>query len=462
MAPDPWQWFSPAQIALATGATPEAITANFPRIVAQLALAGINTRPVQRAVIPTVAIETGGPDPALRFTPVREAYWATDDWRKANLDYYPYYGRGFIQRTHRSGYLASGRLIARLWNADPADPTFDLAANPDNLLDPDLSAADLACFWRDTRTLPTKTYPEGYTLVQASEEGDTEWIRRLVQGGTAGLDRLVQIWTLLGDPQPGDIAAPRSVIYDRAYPPIAQNDQWSCWATSARWLLGALRADADGDGQPPTEAYVESQALRDGIESMELGLLVAAGGPGADWLNAHWLSALGLRAVAHAYVTYDDLVARVREGGCLAGGRGWGHWVALTDVTPQGEIAMMNPSPGYMGTGPILTRRDFDRLGPFSCMAVAIGEQEDPHVIADLQQQVAQLVRERDGYKSDLDQLVTFFAQAVDVEGDAIVETVNRQRAYRTQALGPRPTAAAMAPAAAPTAVDPNAHPPHP
>ena len=31
--------------------------------------------------------------------PVEEAYWLSDAWRKANLRYYPWHGRGYTQTT---------------------------------------------------------------------------------------------------------------------------------------------------------------------------------------------------------------------------------------------------------------------------------------------------------------------------------------------------------------------------
>ena len=38
------------------------------------------------------------------FLPVREAYWLSEDWRKKNLRYYPYYGRGAVQITWFKNY----------------------------------------------------------------------------------------------------------------------------------------------------------------------------------------------------------------------------------------------------------------------------------------------------------------------------------------------------------------------
>lgn len=58
--------------------------------------------------------------------PVREAYWLSEEWRKENLRYYPWYGRGYVQLTWQMNYekadlassaaglISSGALLANL------------------------------------------------------------------------------------------------------------------------------------------------------------------------------------------------------------------------------------------------------------------------------------------------------------------------------------------------------------
>lgn len=55
--------------------------------------------------------------------PVKEAYWLSEDWRKKNLRYYPYYGRGYVQLTWKSNYEKYG-----------------IADDLDKALDPDVAA----------------------------------------------------------------------------------------------------------------------------------------------------------------------------------------------------------------------------------------------------------------------------------------------------------------------------------
>jgi len=51
--------------------------------------------------------------------PVREAYWLSEEWRKRNLRYYPWYGRGYVQLTWEKNYTRAdtelglgGKLLA--------------------------------------------------------------------------------------------------------------------------------------------------------------------------------------------------------------------------------------------------------------------------------------------------------------------------------------------------------------
>lgn len=77
-------------------------------------------------VLGTVHWETNG-----TFLPVREAYWVknAEDWRKRNLRYYPYYGRGFVQLTWEYNYKKAGDYFK-----------VDLVSNPDLAMEPNLSA----------------------------------------------------------------------------------------------------------------------------------------------------------------------------------------------------------------------------------------------------------------------------------------------------------------------------------
>lgn len=66
------------------------------------------------------ALATAYHETARTMQPVREAYWLTEAWRKANLRYWPWYGRGFVQLTWQFNYEKAdkelglgGTLIAK-------------------------------------------------------------------------------------------------------------------------------------------------------------------------------------------------------------------------------------------------------------------------------------------------------------------------------------------------------------
>jgi hypothetical protein len=57
---------------------------------------------------------------AHTFEPVREAFWMSESWRKNNLRYYPYYGRGYVQLTWKENYQSFSEITE-----------LDLVGNPD-------------------------------------------------------------------------------------------------------------------------------------------------------------------------------------------------------------------------------------------------------------------------------------------------------------------------------------------
>jgi hypothetical protein len=181
--PDPWAYWPAERIAAITNCPLAAVTENWPKLHAQLVLCGIDDRPTQAAMVATVAIET-----ARTFAPVREAFWLSEEWRKANLRYYPYYGRGYIQLTWPSNYEAFGRKVDELWQAGGA---INLLSKPDDALDPDISAAVSAVYFRDHGGDGQQRIPE------AARRGDWREVRRLVQGADAGLSELTAMATAL-------------------------------------------------------------------------------------------------------------------------------------------------------------------------------------------------------------------------------------------------------------------------
>jgi putative chitinase len=74
------------------------------------------------------ALATAYHETARTMQPVREAFWLSETWRKNNLRYYPYYGRGYVQLTWLKNYQKAdealglgGKLVSDLDRAMEPD-----------------------------------------------------------------------------------------------------------------------------------------------------------------------------------------------------------------------------------------------------------------------------------------------------------------------------------------------------
>jgi len=76
--------------------------------------AGLSYREHFAYMLSTFLGETGN------FHPVREAYWLSEAWRKRNLRYYPWYGRGLVQITWKNNYIKAKRKTS-----------YDIVSDPD-------------------------------------------------------------------------------------------------------------------------------------------------------------------------------------------------------------------------------------------------------------------------------------------------------------------------------------------
>ena len=65
---------------------------------------------------------------AKTMEPVKEAYWLGEGWRKENLRYYPWYGRGYVQITWKRNYVKAGEELG-----------LDLTSDPDTVMKPEIS-----------------------------------------------------------------------------------------------------------------------------------------------------------------------------------------------------------------------------------------------------------------------------------------------------------------------------------
>lgn len=357
--PNPWEFFTAEQIAEVTSCPLENVQANWPRLTAQLDLCGLNERATQVAMIGTVAIES-----ASTFLPVREAFYLgepepAESYRKT-LWYYPHYGRGFIQCSLEGNYRAYGQKIAALWGAGADDPTFDLIANPDNMLDPDMSAAFAALYFRDTKTV------QGYGIVDAARAGDWEWVRRLVQGGTAQLDRLISIANALGE---APVPLPVTLTYNPDLPPERQIQNWVCAIRAATWALKSVGVSIDaGAMQDDMVAHGEEHPTNGGG-----GLQDHRGYGLADALRRHLPD--GTKVEVMEVASWDDLAYRTGRGPLCIGSVSLNHWLNVAKMIGPDMFSSPNPAPNYPTGSPIgdeLNRAEFDAWAPWSAVFVEV------------------------------------------------------------------------------------------
>lgn len=110
------------------GALEQSQVDGFGAVLQAIALAGW---PVSWAAY---ALATAWWETARTMQPVKEAYWLSEAWRKKNLRYYPWYGRGYVQLTWEDNYKWADRELG-LNGA--------LLANPDKAMEPEIAAAIL-------------------------------------------------------------------------------------------------------------------------------------------------------------------------------------------------------------------------------------------------------------------------------------------------------------------------------
>lgn len=68
---------------------------------------------------------------------VKEAYWLSEEWRRKNLRYYPWYGRGLVQLTHEANYRVATDELRKIGFE------VDLLKEPDLAMRIDVAAAIL-------------------------------------------------------------------------------------------------------------------------------------------------------------------------------------------------------------------------------------------------------------------------------------------------------------------------------
>ena len=162
------------------------INANLPRVLTALSEAKLTTLPIVLAALATIRAETEGFLPISEFLsrfntspnghPFDLYDFRQDLGNQGPPDGANFKGRGFVQLTGRTNYTTFGPLV----------DVRNLVDEPEQANDPDIAARLLAAFISSKRV----------AIASALAANDLAAARRLVNGGSHGLDQFVSAYQI--------------------------------------------------------------------------------------------------------------------------------------------------------------------------------------------------------------------------------------------------------------------------
>lgn len=137
-----------------------------------------------------------------------------------------------------------------------------------------------------------------------------------------------------------------------------QSVDWTCSACSLAWVLRATAQDTTADEWSEVEAIGYPQNINPTYGLMD----------GSGYQLQRVFRDNGLDS-SQGWLTFDQVYAIAGSNTGMMSGGGWYHWVAIRGRDDT-NLWIANSAPGYKGVWEILTREDFNRLGPFSVVWV--------------------------------------------------------------------------------------------
>lgn len=206
------------------------------------------------------------------------------------------------------------------------------------------------------------------TQLQAQQAAITNALSAMLQGtwtgaGSVEAHLLALNPTLQPAPQPPDYSLPQPAPahqWDPNTPQPKQQAPWTCSACALAWVLRATQANPEANEQSEVAEIGYPQNVNE-----TYGLMDGSGS--------------ALRAVYEQYglptkqgwLTFDQVWSLAGQTTGQMSGGGWYHWVALRGQDGP-NIWIANSAPGYKGVKESLSRDDFNRLGPFSVVWIAM------------------------------------------------------------------------------------------
>jgi len=139
---------------------------------------------------------------------------------------------------------------------------------------------------------------------------------------------------------------------------IPQVYSWTCSSCSLEWVKRAIGLIAPQDIYTSRYDTVYEIGYPDNINPA-YGLMDASGSALRAVLENYGIP------TSQAWLDFDTVYALAQETTGMMSGGAWYHWVALRGISGD-ALWVSNSAPGYKGIWDILTRADFERLGPFS------------------------------------------------------------------------------------------------
>lgn len=140
-------------------------------------------------------------------------------------------------------------------------------------------------------------------------------------------------------------------------PPQAAS--WTCSACSLAWLERATQVNPGADEWSAVAEIGQPENINPTYGLMD--------GSGAQ-LQRVLIDIYGV-PTSHAWLSYDTAWTIYSQVPGMMSGGAWYHWSAVRG-TVDGNLWLANSAPGYQSVWDVLTRDDFNRLGPFSCVWV--------------------------------------------------------------------------------------------
>jgi len=338
--------------ALFPATKPANIDRYLPYVASALAACGLTDRPMICAALGTIRAESEGFVPIAEYPsqfntlPGHAAFSAyegrKDLGNKLPGDGARFKGRGFVQLTGRFNYEKYGAALG-----------IDLAANADLGNAPEVAALLLARFLADRAD----------RLRAALARGDFAAARKLVNGGSHGLDRFRDVFTRAGTAWPPAVvgpvrarkakaapaaAAPKRVLTTRKDPSDLRDRAYVPPPVS---LYEAFPTDADVAALLPT--YSRAGLILDqGQEGACTGFGLAGVVNYLRWRKASMpkrMASVSPRMLYNFARRYDEYAGEDYDGSSCRGAlKGWfNHGVCLEDDWPYTADATTRPRYGY-------------------------------------------------------------------------------------------------------------------